>query len=213
MQAILSKLPPPRLLFLPGAGGDRAFWRPLGDRLPATWEKIYFGWPGLGAQPPSPTVNSWDDLVSLVEAEIGDKPVDLLAQSMGGAIALQLALKHPQKVRRLVLAVTSGGVDMGGVGAADWRSDYQQAFPAAASWIYDQPIDLTDEIAQITQPTLLLWGDHDPISPIGVGERLAGLLPNAVLEVVPQGDHGFVCDRPEAIVDDILGHLTYSSPT
>jgi pimeloyl-ACP methyl ester carboxylesterase len=197
----------PRLLFLPGAGGDPAFWRPLADRLPTTWEKIYFGWPGLGAQPPSPMVNGWDDLVRMVEAEIGDESVDLLAQSMGGAIALQIALKHPQKVRRLVLAVTSGGVDMGGVGAADWRSDYQQAFPAAASWIYDQPIDLTDEITKITQPTLLLWGDRDPISPIGVGERLAGLLPNAVLKVVAQGDHGFVCDRPEAILDDVLGHL------
>jgi pimeloyl-ACP methyl ester carboxylesterase len=198
----------PHLLFLPGAGGDPQFWRPLGDRLPATWEKIYCGWPGLGAQPPSPTVNGWDDLVSLVEAEIGDDPVDLLAQSMGGAIALQIALKYPQKVRRLVLAVTSGGVDMGGVGAADWRSDYQQAFPAAASWIFEQPFDLTDEIANITQPTLLLWGDRDPISPIAVGERLAGLLPNAVLKVTPQGDHGFVSDRPESIVEDILQHLT-----
>ena len=26
-----------RLLFLPGAGADPAFWRPLGDRLPASW--------------------------------------------------------------------------------------------------------------------------------------------------------------------------------
>jgi pimeloyl-ACP methyl ester carboxylesterase len=198
---------PHRLLFLPGAGGDPQFWRPLGDRLPTTWEKVYLSWPGLGAQPPSPIVNSWADLVTLVEAEIGDEPVDLLAQSMGGAIALQIALKYPQKVRRLVLAVTSGGVDMTGVGAADWRSDYQQAFPQAANWIMESWPDLTSEIAKITQPTLLLWGDRDPISPIGVGERLAGLLPNAVLKVVPQGDHGFVCDRPEAIVDDILGHL------
>jgi pimeloyl-ACP methyl ester carboxylesterase len=196
-----------RLLFLPGAGGDPEFWWPLGDRLPATWEKVYFGWPGLGAQPPSPTVNCRGDLVRLVEAEIGDEPVDLLAQSMGGAIALQIALKYPQKVRRLVLAVTSGGVDMSGVGAADWRSDYQQAFPQSAAWMLEPWPDLTNEIAHITQPTLLLWGDRDPISPIGVGERLAGLLPNAVLKVVPDGDHGFVSDRPEAILDDILGHL------
>jgi pimeloyl-ACP methyl ester carboxylesterase len=197
-----------RLLFLPGAGADLAFWRPLGDRLPATWEKVYCGWPGLGAQPPSPTVNSQADLVNLVEAEIGEEPVDLLAQSMGGAIALQIALKHPQKVRRLVLAVTSGGVDMSGVGAADWRSDYQQAFPQAANWIMEPWPDLTSAIGKITQPTLLLWGDRDPISPIGVGERLAQLLPNAVLKVVPQGDHGFVFDRSETIVEDILQHLT-----
>jgi pimeloyl-ACP methyl ester carboxylesterase len=199
---------PHRLLFLPGAGTDPAFWRPLADRLPTTWEKVYFGWPGLGAQPPSPTVNCREDLVRLVETEIGDRPVDLLAQSMGGAIAIQIALKHPQKVRRLVLAVTSGGVDMSGVGAVDWRSDYQQAFPQAANWIMESWPDLTSAIGQITQPTLLLWGDRDPISPIGVGERLAKLLPNAVLKIIPGGDHGFVYDRPEAIVEDILQHLT-----
>ncbi len=197
-----------RLLFLPGAGADPAFWRPLADRLPASWEKVYFGWPGLGAQPPSPIVSCQADLVSLVEAEIGDGPVDLLAQSMGGAIALQIALKYPQKVRRLVLAVTSGGVDMTGVGAADWRSDYQQAFPQSNPWMLEPWPDLTSEIVQITQPTLLLWGDADPISPIGVDEQLAKLLPNAVLKIVPQGDHGFVHDRPEAILADVLQHLT-----
>jgi hypothetical protein len=47
-------------------------------------------------------------------------------------------------------------------------------------------------------------GDLEPTSPIGLGERLAGLLPSAV----PQGDHGFVSDRPEAILDNILGDVT-----
>ncbi len=94
-------------MFLPGAGGDPAFWRPVGDRLPADWDKVYFGWPGLGDQPPDPDVRDFDDLTALVEAQLGDAPVDILAQSMGGAIAIVLALRHPARVRRLVLSVTS----------------------------------------------------------------------------------------------------------
>ena len=47
-------------------------------------------------------------------------------------------LGEPERVRRLVLTVTSGGVDMTGLGAADWRSDYRWAFPGAASWITDR---------------------------------------------------------------------------
>jgi hypothetical protein len=40
-----------RLLFLPGAGADPAFGRPIGDRLPETWEKVYLGWPSIGYAP------------------------------------------------------------------------------------------------------------------------------------------------------------------
>ncbi|MFN8440346.1 MAG: alpha/beta hydrolase [Caldilineaceae bacterium] len=196
-----------RLLFLPGAGADPAFWRPLGDLLPATWEKIYFGWPGIGHQPPSPQVNGLSDLVTLVEASLGDSQVDLLAQSMGGAIALQVALRHPQRIRRIVLAVTSGGLKIADFGAADWRAAYRQEYPESASWIMEQNFDLEDQLPKIEQPTLLLWGANDPISPVGVGQRLLKLLPNAQLEIVPQGNHGFIHDRPLEVLPSILRHL------
>ena len=65
-----------RLIFLPGVGADPNFWRPLGELLPPDWQKVYLGWPGLGHQPPSPEVNGWEDLVWLVEAELGDEPCD-----------------------------------------------------------------------------------------------------------------------------------------
>jgi pimeloyl-ACP methyl ester carboxylesterase len=60
--------------------------------------------------------------VRLVEARI-DSPDDLLAQSLGGVIAARIALARPQSVRRLVLVVTSAGLDMGRFGASDWRED------------------------------------------------------------------------------------------
>src|SRR5438105_4037729 len=73
-------------LLLPGAGGSPAFWRPVAERLPADWSKILFAWPGLGDQPHDPNLDSLEDLVRLVEAQI-DRPIDLIAQSMGGIIA------------------------------------------------------------------------------------------------------------------------------
>jgi hypothetical protein len=41
-------------LFLPGTGASPDFWKPVGSRLPPGWTKHYFGWPGLGAEPPDP---------------------------------------------------------------------------------------------------------------------------------------------------------------
>ncbi|MBS0541123.1 MAG: alpha/beta fold hydrolase [Proteobacteria bacterium] len=192
----------PKLLFLPGAGASPTFWRPLGDRLLARRPRAYLGWPGLGNQPADPAVNGLDDLVTLVEAHMADGPVDILAQSMGGVVALKTVLRNPGKVRRLVLSVTSGGVDAAARAAAlhDWRADYRRSFPNAAPWIGGDRTDLTDRIGTIACPTLLLFGDADPISPPFVGERLASLLPNARLEIVRGGDHDLVAKR----VDDVL---------
>lgn len=147
-----------------------------------------------------------DDLVAIVAAELGPKPVDLLAQSMGGIIAIRLALRYPRKVRRIVLTATSGGVDTARDGM-DWRPDYRRLFPTAASWITYDEFDHTPELKKIKHPTLLLWGDSDPISPVSVGQRLAALMPNAKLSIVPGGDHGFVQDRPASVAGLITKHL------
>jgi len=85
-----------------------------------------------------------------------DTPADLIAQSLGGVIALRVALVAPEKVRRLVLAVTSGGIPMTDHGAADWRGDYRRTFPRAASWILDAPADISPRLDRISQPALLL---------------------------------------------------------
>ena len=123
------------IFFLPGTGASPDFWKPVGARLPAGWLKHYVGYPGLGDEPADPAIGSYDDLVRMVEARLGDGPVDLVAQSMGGFIAARLALAHPAKVRRLVLAATSGGIDLSPFGVADWRPDYRKAYPDAAPWI------------------------------------------------------------------------------
>lgn len=194
-----------RLLFLPGAGADPAFWRPVGDRL--LGETVYFGWPGLGDQPPSPDVNGFEDLVAMVDAELARGPADLLAQSMGGLIAILATLRRPASVRRLVLSVTSAGLDMKGLGAADWQATYHRNHPNAARWLSDVHMDLSAELPQIACPTLLLWGDADPISPVAVGERLAELLPNARLHVLKGGDHDLVRNRAEEVAPLIQAHL------
>ena len=198
-----------RLLFLPGAGADPGFWRPVGDRL--SGEKVYFGWPGLGHQPPSPEVNGLDDLVAMVDAELARGPADLLAQSMGGLVAVLAALRRPRSVRRLVLSVTSAGLDMEALGAADWQETYHRNYPDAACWLSDVRLDLADQLPQIACPTLLLWGDSDPISPVAMGERLAALLPSARLHVLKGGDHDLVRTRANEVVPLIQAHLRASA--
>jgi len=196
-----------KILFLPGAGGSPDFWKPVGSRLPGDWPKHYFGWPGLGHQPHDPAIKSIDDLVQLVVARLDD-PVDLVAQSMGGIIAARLAIERADRVRRLVLVVTSGGVDMAGLGAADWRADYRRSFPHAAEWITEARSSSGLPVEKIAAPTLLIWGDADAISPVTVGRHLQSRLPNAQLHIVPEGGHDLAQKQPELVASLIDKHLT-----
>ncbi len=192
-----------KTLFLPGASGSASFWRPVAAR--AGWDGVFFAWPGLGAEPPEPGVGSIDDLVARVAGEIRD-PVAIVAQSMGGYVALKIALAFPDLVESLVLSVTSGGLPVSDLGGADWRAEYFRAFPQAARWIADPTEDLSARIPSIRAPTLLLWGDADPISPVAVGQRLARLLPNARLRILPGADHDLARTHVDTVASAITHH-------
>ncbi len=196
-----------KILFLPGAGASPDFWKPVGALLPAEWEREYFGWPGLGDQPHDPAVKGIDDLVRMVAARMDDGPVDLVAQSMGGIIAARLAIEQPQNVRRLVLTVTSAGIDMAAPGASDWREGYRKSFPRAMPWITEPRAAVLLPVEEIAAPTLLLWGDSDPVSPIAVGRHLQSRLVNSRLHIVVGGDHDLARTHAAEVAPLIERHL------
>lgn len=195
-----------RVVFLPGARGTAAFWRPVGQLLPAGWQKVYLRWPGVGSEPPEPHIRSLDDLVGLVETQL-DGRSDLVAQSMGGVVAVRAALRNPEKIGRLVLVATSGGVDVQQLGGAEWRDNYRRNNPCAPDWITRERTDHSADIPRITAPTLLLWGDADPISPVAVGELLQTLLPNASLHIVAGGTHDLAVTHASEAAAAIQTHL------
>ena len=193
-----------KTLFLPGASGRASFWKPVAAHLGC--DGVFFGWPGLGAEPPRQGVDGLDDLVGLVADEIHE-PVAIVAQSMGGVIAIKLTLAFPDLVKSLVLTVTSGGVPMVDLGGSDWRPDYFHAFPHAAKWISDPVADLSSQLPSIQAPVLLLWGDSDPISPVAVGQRLSALLPNARLCILQGAGHDLAQTHAPTVAEQIKRHL------
>ena len=65
----------------------------------------------------------------------------------------------------------------------------------------------TDELQSINAPTLLIWGDRDPVGSVDVAHAAARLLPNARLEVLPTGHVPQLGhpDRVAALVSRFLG--------
>jgi hypothetical protein len=84
----------------------------------------------------------------------------------------RIALERPDLVARLVLAVTSGGIDMKSLGVRNWREGFARAYSSL-------------ELREISQPILLVWGNADLFSTVAVDRKLLELLPSARRHVVP----------------------------
>ncbi len=65
--------------------------------------------------------------------------------------------------------------------------------------------DFTDDLKQMTVPTLVMHGDDDQVVPIAdSAERSITLLKNGVLEVYPGYPHGMCTTHPDVINADLL---------
>lgn len=189
-----------RFLFLPGMAGAGSFWRPVADLLEG--EHRFVDWPGLGTAPADDRLGSFDDLTEWTIERL-DGPSVLVAQSMGGVVAVNVALRRPDLVTHLVLCVTSGGVDVQAHGAADWRPSSRAAHPNAPGWYFDPVPDRTDALASIAVPTLLIWATADEISPLAVGQLLHRLVPHSELAVFASDDHWVAIDEAPAVASRI----------
>ncbi len=93
-----------------GATGDLfdPFRKHLGDR-----ETIAFDAPGVGGSPTPLMPYSMRKMAAIVAGlidELGHEQVDVLGLSWGGALAQEVAHRHPEVVHRLILAATMPGV-------------------------------------------------------------------------------------------------------
>jgi pimeloyl-ACP methyl ester carboxylesterase len=67
--------------------------------------------------------------------------------------------------------------------------------------------DISDEIGQITMPTLVIHGDADPLIPVANGRYLAEHIPGAQLILYPGVGHVPILEVPEQYNRDVLAFL------
>jgi non-heme chloroperoxidase len=72
--------------------------------------------------------------------------------------------------------------------------------------------DYVVELGEINVPTLILWGEQDPLFPREEQERLAAAIPGATLKVYPESGHAAHWERPEWVVRDLETFMKETRP-
>ena len=100
------------LVLVQGVGIGRWGWEPVADRLARRFQVITIDNRGIGASDTPPghfTTRAMAQDVLAVLDHAGIQQASVLGTSLGGMIAQELALAHPERVDRLVLVATLPG--------------------------------------------------------------------------------------------------------
>ncbi len=140
------------VVFLHGLGGSRSSWEPQLAGLRTGFRCIAWDMPGYGASAPVEPLTLTviaDSVVRLLDSAGVDR-AHLVGESFGGMHALHTALRHPQRVARLVLANTSPAFGLDGTDPAAWRAARLAPLDAGLT-----PADIAaDVLTAVAGPTL-----------------------------------------------------------
>lgn len=143
------------------------------------------------------------------------EPVHVMGHSMGGQLAIRLAAERPDLVRSLVL-VNAAGIPFerklmehlrplpkppfGGPRIARVLiPDFLRAGPTSVAVASARVLlgDMREAMHAIRVPTLLVWGENDPLVPLRYGEAMHEEIPSSRLVVLPRAAHVAMWDAPE----------------
>ncbi len=122
---------------------------------------------------------AWDYLTQVRRVKPAD--IILFGNSIGGAIAIDLAVRHPQAAGLIVQSSFTRMADM-----VDYLG-YSRFFPKI---LLHQTFDSLKKVPQLTMPTLFIHGTADTTVPLAMGDRLYAAAPEPkYLWHIPGANH------------------------
>jgi 2-hydroxy-6-oxonona-2,4-dienedioate hydrolase len=154
--------------------------------------------------------------------------IHLLGNSLGGHVALVYILKHPERIKSLILTGSSGLFENGMGDSYPKRGDKEYIRKKTQLTFYDPAMateelvnecfeitnnrlkvikiialaksairnNLGEELSSIKQPTCLIWGNNDTITPPFVAKEFHKLIPNSEVHFIDKCGHAPMMEVP-----------------
>ena len=216
-----------------GLGVSGAYFVPVAERL-ATDFAVYV--PDLPGHGPSATPDTPPDIAGLARALIawmdcaGIARAALVGHSMGCQVVVEAALRHPERIARLVLIAP--------VSDPAARSIPQQLGHLIKSSVFEHPslipqviedylrigsgivpelrsmlaYPIEAKLPQIRVPAMLIRGEHDAVAPQAWVDQAARLLDAPPARVIPRWSHAVHYGAPAEVTEAMRPFLAGGEP-
>ena len=220
----------PALLFVHGAGGDHTVW---GEQLRELAQNFSVAALDLNGHGRSPAREGdgfqtyAEDVLAVLEAL--NMPTIIAGHSMGGAIALTVALQRPKDLVGLGLVSTGARLKVHPQVLELCQTDFERAVELVVQWAFAEQsppelrektrtqmrrngadalfrdfsgcntFDVMARLSEIAVPTLILCGRDDKLTPIKYSEYLQQNIPNAQLRIIEGAGHMVMLEQPQAV--------------
>ncbi len=230
----------PTLLMVHGAGLNHAQWQEQMTGLRDHANMIAVDLPGhaLSAHHDGDQsiINYADTLAELAE-ELDSSQLIMAGHSMGGAVCLEFAMRHPKQLDGLILVNTGAKLRVQQELLQQIRDDYpafirhltrnaisgdtadqvseqfaELLMQSETDAVYNDfascdSFDRLDEISKIACPALVISSDQDLMTPAKYGEFLADQLDQGQYALIEGAAHISPMEQPEAVNSAILEFL------
>jgi len=228
----------PPVVFLHGAGGSHQHWlyqvRDVGGSVTYALDL-----PGHGRSEGSgrASIAAYGDwVVAFLDAADLEKAV-LVGHSMGGGIALDLALRVPSRLAGLGLVATGAKLRVAPAILEGLRQDPETAVRLISEWAFGpetpeemarlgrrqmqalapeviygdfmacDTYDVMQQVSQIAVPAVIVCGTQDYMTPAKYSVYLRDHLQGATLQLVEGAGHMVMVERPGAVVQALTSFL------
>ena len=198
-------------LLLHGLGATAATYLPLLPQLQTDCSLLLPELSRLGGtRGPEPALaipQATRALAELIEKLFPGRAVTVCGISLGGWIAVRLALARPDLVARLLLVVPGGyrEQDWDRIGRMVRVETYRDsaAVRAALGTLEEADAFGDAELATLKMPVGLVWGAEDRLFLRAAGERMSRAIAGAHFMAIERAGHGVQWERPRAFLDAV----------
>ncbi len=224
----------PPLVLVHGAGGSHLDWPPELRRLPGT-RVIALDLPGHGrsAGPGRSDILAYAEAVSALLAALQIERAVIAGHSMGGAVALQVALHDPEHVAGLILMGTGSKLPIDPTLPQRIIEATEETVRWVVEWSWDpgvpesvkdlsrqrlldiapqvlqgdylacQAFDVRDQLDRIAVPVLVISATEDRMVKPKFGMTLAERIPQARLVMIEQAGHMFPLEKAPLVAQTV----------